>query len=707
MARSFRVVLLPLCSVLLGFVFLGGLEGRTDDRGRTTPYSDSDKFYTSVGNIGLTVTNYGTIGTRNSYWPNQPSCEYPRGSRIEHLYQGGLWVGALSRSTGQIHVSTGSSDQVSTTTGKGFEFSSDTTEFIQRSTLSESQYFSEDAVSHQDFVGVYNDLAPRDSTEPDRSIPLGISVRQESYAWNYPFADFFVILNYTIKNIATDTLDSVYVGLWTNTVVRNTNNVRPGTTGFFDHGGNGYSDSLRMQYTFDYDGIPSPPPANSYIGIKLLGTTPFPHGADSVGNLHSHTFYNAWKYRNSSGDVDYYSPADDAGMVNGARSRYDRLASSLPQAKIDPLRTGPYNVTTLLSAGPFGPLPPDSTLDIVFGVICARKYGTAPASLDTREQRKTLYANAALCQQAYQGEDANGNGVLDAGEDVNGNGKLDHYLLPQPPRPPKIRVEVANQDVTVYWDKSTSELSLDPITKKNDFEGYRIYRSNAGADFTNPQDYLLNLSLVGDFDRADDGIGYNTGFSQILLPQASTFPGDTVQYWYRFPPAGVSVSHLNGWQYLYGVSAYDQGDTALGIGPLESKTEIRRVIPGTPALSGDRKVGVYPNPYYASAIWDGQGERARKLYFYNLPARCEIRIYTLAGDVVADIDHDAATYNGSDIQWFQRFGDLQTPPQFSGGEHAWDLITKFDQAVATGLYLFSVKDLETGDIKTGKFLIIK
>src|SRR5438128_1100246 len=56
---------------------------------------DIERKYTSVGNIGLTVTNFGTVGTRNNFWPNQPSCEYPRGSRIEHIYQGALWVGAL------------------------------------------------------------------------------------------------------------------------------------------------------------------------------------------------------------------------------------------------------------------------------------------------------------------------------------------------------------------------------------------------------------------------------------------------------------------------------------------------------------------------------------------------------------------------------------------------------------------------------------
>jgi hypothetical protein len=707
MIRRAFLALLPLSVVSLGFMLFEGADGQSGYFPRNSVFTDTDKNYTTVGNIRLTVTNFGTIGTRNAYWPTQPSCEYPSGSRIEHLYQGGLWVGAQSRRTGQIHVSTAAGDQVSTLTGKGFEFISDgTSDLIQRSSLSESQYFNEQAVSHQDFVGSYSDFFPRDSTEPDRSVPLGIEVRQESYAWNYPFADFFVILNYTITNATQDTLDSVYVGLWTNTVVRNTNNVRPSTPGYFSHGANGYIDSLRMQYTFDFDGIPTPPAADSYIGIKLLGSTPFPHGVDSVGNLRLHTYYNAWRYNSSSGDVDYFSPQDDAGVINGARSRFDRLSASLPQDKIAALRTHADNMTTLLSAGPFSSLKPGDTLNIAFGVICARKNGTAPASLDTRDQRKTLLSNAGFCQQAYDGEDVNGNDSLDAGEDLNGNGKLDHYRLPQPPRPPKVRADIQNQSVVIYWDRTTSESSLDPVTKKYDFEGYRVFRSNAGADVTDPADYLLNLTLAGEFDRADDNIGYNTGFGSILLPQPKFFPGDSVAYWYRFPPAGVNTSNLNGWQYLYGVAAFDQGDSSLGISSLQSKVQLVRAVPGTPPSPGSKGVGVYPNPYYANAMWDGSGERNRKIYFYNLPRHCEIRISTLAGDIVAEIEHDAATYDGSDIEWFRRFG-ANPPPQFAGGEHAWDLITRSDQAIATGLYLYSVKDLDTGNIAVGKFLIIK
>lgn len=703
--------LFVLTVILSSFVFIGGQESRPPGN---RLLDDTDRNVTSVGNIGLTISNFGTIGSRNSYWPDQPSCEYPRGSRIEHIYQGGLWVGAVSRISGQQRVTTGANDRSSASRiGAGYEFTSDFgSGVLQRSSLSESRFFSEDAISHQDFLGEFTDLNRSNPTTGDtipEHTPLGLRVTQSSYAWNFPFADFFVILNYTIYNAGTDTLDSVYVGFWNNAVVRNTNNVRPGTTGYFENGANGYLDSLRMMYAFDFDGIPTPPPADSYVGIKLLGAAPFPPGVDSLADLRSKTIYNAWRFRNASGaEVHLFSPADDAEAIGGARSRYDRMARSLTPAQIAQLRTRRDNLTTLLSVGPFATLYPGDSLNVIFGVVCARKVGTLPASNDSPEQRATLATNAGFCQQAYDGEDVNGNNRLDPGEDVNGNGRLDHFQLPQPPRPPKVRVEVESQNVALFWDKSTSELSIDPITRVADFEGYRVFRSNPGADFTNPENLLLTLSLVGEFDVPGNSVGYNTGFGAISLSQPKVFPGDTVQYWYRFPPEGSGVTHLNGWQYLYGVAAYDRGDSAAGIVPLQSKVEVRRAVPGTPSSSdGSKEVGVYPNPYYANAIWDGSGERNRKLYFYNLPARCEIRVYTLAGDVVAEMTHDSKTYDGTDIQWFRRFGGVGVAPQFAGGEHAWDIITKFDQAIATGLYLFSVRDSETGDVKRGKFLVVK
>ncbi len=699
---------------------------------------DVENKYTTVGNVALTVTNFGTVGTRNFFWPRQPSCEFPRGSLIEHIYQGGLWVGAhliTADSTdprnGLYLVSTGASDRslrssASSQLVDGYEFNAEGPDSMtELSTLTDDRpitaQFSLQAVSHQDFICDYTDRFTRVPSTGDtiaNHTPMKIRVHQESYAWNFPFADFFVILRYDIINASPDTLDSVYVGFWNNADVRNTNLVRPGTPGYFDHTGQGYDSVQRMAYSFDYDGTPGGTPANSYIGLKLLGTTPFPSNVDSLGDLLHHTYYNAWQFRQSDPNAgDYASPTDDFN-TDPIFSRYSRMTHSMAQSSIDLLRIIPKNVTYLLSTGPFSRMNPGDTTEVVFAVICAKKFGTAPPSQDTKDQRKTLYANAAWAQQDYNGEDVNGNNKLDPGEDIatrdslglryEPDDKITRYLLPAPPRRPKARIEVDNQSVVLYWDKSTSEESIDPISATKDFEGYRIYRSNPGTDFLNHDQFLLNLSLIGEFDRADDNIGYNTGFGRILLDAPKVFPGDTVQYWYRFPPNDAPAQNLNGWQYLYGVSAFDKGDSVNDVPSLESAKALFRAIPGTPPVADkSTAIGVYPNPYYVNAAWDGGQERLRKIYFYNLPARCDIVVYTLAGDVVTVLHHDAATDNGDDIQWFNQFGARGTPAQFAGGEHAWDLITRYDQAIATGLYLFTVEDKASGTLKRGKFLVIK
>jgi len=209
--------------------------------------------------------------------------------------------------------------------------------------------------------------------------------------------------------------------------------------------------------------------------------------------------------------------------------------------------------------------------------------------------------------------------------------------------------------------------------------------------------------MLAQYDSAGAS-GFNTGFKAVELDSPKTFPNDPVKYYYKYEVPNL----LDGWQYLFSVTAFDKGDPTNNLGPLESSrlANMKSILPGTvPTDDPGTKLGVYPNPYYANAIWDGNSERLRKIYFYNLPADCEITIYTLAGDVVKRLQHNQSN-NGNNIRWFDQYAAANTQ-QFTGGEHAWDLITDNDQAIATGLYLFTVKNNKNGNIKTGKFLIIK
>ncbi len=662
---------------------------------------DVNNKFTTVGNIALTVTNYGTIGNGFVTFPNQPSCQYPKGSGIENLFVGGIWIGGVK--DGVINVTTGAVDVTSANRTEGFEFTNAPGQGItEKSSLQTSPNFRPDAISHQDFICEFFDTnTTANGTVIQNHVPMGFKVLLQTYCYDFNFANNWVILNYKIVNIGyrgnNSPIDSIYCGLWCDGVVRNTNITPPGGSAFYSKGADGYDSSLRMAYEYDYNGDPGF--TDTYVAFKFLGVNPKPLGENI--NVKSH--FTIWQFRNTTDPI-YFSPQVDNDPANGGKFQklegylsvnpaLDSINNpSVVPSRNDVLRHTPSNRSTLVSYGPVRKQNGDrfslryglDTINVVFAVICAKKYGTDPTTWDSTFQRKNLNISAGWAQSAYD------------------NG----YKLPSPPDPPKVRTEIKDKDVTLYW-AANSERSIDPISNLLDFEGYRIYRTNPGADLTLNQDLTSLLNLAGDFDSAHNNVFNNTGFNFIKLSTPKYFEGDTTPYYYRFD----FPNQLNGFQYIYSVTAYDKGEASQNLGSLESSIlgNAQRIIVGTPANNNaDAEVGVYPNPYYGSAIWDGGGnkkELLRKMYFYNLPSKCEISVWTLAGDLVDRFSHDAATYNGEDIGWFNTFSD--GTQKFAGGEHAWDLITKSDQAIASGLYLFTVKDLNSGQIKKGKFVIVK
>ncbi len=666
----------------------------------------SDNNSTSIGNIGLTITSFGRIGNafNQSFWPTQPSCEYPITpvrSRIEHLFSGGLWIGGYKNGQGPF-VSTVTTDYYSSPSEFTQPLDSGLTE---RSSLLESRYYSPSAISHQDFVSNYTDsntVDPSTNQELVGHIPLNVSVHQESYAWEYPSANFFVILSFKVKNTGNTPVDSMFVGFVNDFVVRNTNFRLPTEgTPFYSGTGTGYVDSLRLAYAFDAEHLASDMPTDNYVSIKLLGVDPLSSVVASqpaiLDSLNSHTHFSAWQFRLGTGDAQLLSPSNDA-------LRFEKMETSIPSDyymnPANPSYLGKAgNRYTLLSVGPFT-LAPDSSVTVVYAIVCAPKSQTAnPTDYQTNgvASRQALYDNAGWAQRTYNGEDKNGNGILDPGEDLDGNGKITRYIFPNILPPPHIHVEPGNGEANIYWDDAPENI-IDPFLNRKNFEGYRLYMSKPGYDFKGMQEPFQEIA---DFDLVDS-IGLDAGLPARIIPP-KMFAGDPNQYVYRYKVTNL----LNGWQYAFGVEAYDKGNAALGTPSQPSVRALAKVFPGTPAAVGDSgAVGVFPNPYYTRAVWDGPGAREKKIYFYNLPARCEIRIYTVAGDIVATLEHDASTYTGSNIQWFQHYASDNTQVM-PGGLHAWDLITDADQAIATGLYLFTVKDLNTGVIKRGKFLIIK
>ncbi len=666
---------------------------------------DDFNNYTFVGDLALTITNFGIIGEGYNN-PSQPSCLYRLHSeleteQVEHFSYAGLWIGG--KVNNKPGVSTAIIDGVFPESDEeGFEF---TTSAVQRDTIlirssyssnrdsPLARYYSPQAVSHQDFICDFSDkrtVVPGTEIIIPEHTPLGINVHLETYAWSFDYANSFVILNYTITNDTTHVIDSLYVGFWVDASIGNMN-----FTDIYEPGGgwnwydnrNGFVDSLKMAYQYDSDGDQGW--SESYLGFRLLGT--------SLPRDEYDCYYNQWQW---NGRV--YPEFPDFVMPRTDAERFRKL-NSMPEAAL-PTRDASWMM--LLSCGSLGSLMPDSSRNIVFAVVCGRWANSSP--LDTASRLMNLIENSRWAQKAYNGEDVNGDGILDPSEDINRNGIIDRYILPEPPPSPNLLIIPGDGQVTLYWDNAPEDSlnaeAFDPITNEIDFEGYRIYSgpktANSGYEAT----------LLAQFDRRDtldysnaNLTDYDTGFEQIQFD--TTIQGNA--YHYRF----INRNLLSGWpdKNWFAVTAFDHGDPVTKLASFESSKNDNKTyaVPGVPSSKVfDDRTGVYPNPYRANAAWDGYGSRERMIWFMYLPPRATIRIYALAGDLIEIIEHDEASYRGQDIELLR---NIQTgkKPVFSGGEHAWDLISKDDQAIATGLYMYTVENKDNGHIKVGKFVVIK
>jgi hypothetical protein len=103
-------------------------------------------------------------------------------------------------------------------------------------------------------------------------------------------------------------------------------------------------------------------------------------------------------------------------------------------------------------------------------------------------------------------------------------------------------------------------------------------------------------------------------------------------------------------------------------------------IDETLAKSEIDNVRVVPNPYIGRADWETlEGER--RLEFTHLPREATVRVFTLAGDLVASL------------------------PQPEGGTLVWNLLSDNGQGISPGLYYYHVES-PAGE-KIGKFAIVK
>ncbi len=307
-------------------------------------------------------------------WSHAPSAEWPPGSRVEHLYEAGLWVGAIKNGTPA--VSTASFEYEFRPTSSpldtiyrtyegapgGSRLPSSTADDDMDGIRDEDWLDGHDndldgstdedfaAISDQMFSCWYTDNQPEASQDYPEHSPLDIMVRQETYQWSTTGFDQFVGIEYTITNIGMDPLENIYIGLSGDLDVGSRDSAN-----YWEDDGGGYWQSpavctnqgpvaLDFAYGYDIDGDGGLSPG--YIGMMFLGHPVDPTGLTAPREVGIRTF------ANFDGSV-YSDPTNDF-------ERYTVLASESIQRN----STVPRDYRTLIATGPFAELLPGSTLVI-------------------------------------------------------------------------------------------------------------------------------------------------------------------------------------------------------------------------------------------------------------------------------------------------------------------------------------------------------
>jgi hypothetical protein len=247
------------------------------------------------------------------------------------------------------------------------------------------------------------------------------------------------------------------------------------------------------------------------------------------------------------------------------------------------------------------------------------------------------------------------------------------------PKAPTVSVQpvITNGQVTgvkVVWD--------DVATQHKYFEGYKIWKASG-------------KTAQGDYDWQPLGPGAYATIPGGTWPPTAGDQAGTFAY--------VDNDIINGFDYTYSVQSYTRDiNDPIPLGTIQSNilASAKSISPANPVAVTLDNVKVVPNPYIGSARWNNpqpsdNNPWQHRIQFTNLPADASVKIFTLDGDFIDEIHASQAVRKTADetVQGAESVAE-------------WDLITRYNQEAAPGLYMYVVDSPSLGT-KIGKFVIIQ
>lgn len=498
---------------------------------------------------------------------------------------------------------------------------------------------------------------------------LNVDINRRSMVWSFPGINDFIIHEVSITNNELTSVDSMYFGMRYG--IRITQ--RSGSRGdekydwdpieklfyFYDHQSFKFQDETPVVFNFGVgpekgdigdardiyqQGIREHEiDAPGYFTIVVLDSA----GGNIYQNILEHTGQGLTEGANTV----------DQMFIQGSSSHVrvkDVMTHQQPRMSWDQARTlggeggnkFERRPEFLISIGPLS-LTPFASVKIVFAEVVGEmdrakivEGGVANIDLMATASRDSMLAHVRAARKLY----AN-------------NYMPDIFPSPTPTNGENsLKISTEPGQIIIEWPPIPSTYR-DPKKGTNDVVGYRVYRSNY---FT-----IGPWSLVAD----------------IKIDSAVVVDGN-VQFLDKGLPFGVGN--------YYCVTSYDEDNNESG---KVNNTRFPIYPLRGPNVEFPKNVYVVPNPFRQHSNLTGTGERYR-MEFIGIPAKCKIKIYTLTGDVIQEIDHD----DGS-------------------GSEAWGSIKQLDYqlnkwtlGIAPGIYLYRVESLvlgHEGEAYIGKLAIVK
>jgi len=498
---------------------------------------------------------------------------------------------------------------------------------------------------------------------------LDLKIGHNSMVWSLPKYNSFIIHEITLTNQGTSPVTNVYYGMrYGIRITERSDTYRDEKYGwdnqrkafyFWDDRSFQYENEALIQYNF---GV-GPERGDMFDARDILEQGSKYHELDASGfftvfvldSAGQNIYQNILEYLGQ--ETTSTSPNEDRIFrlgVDDAARYLSVMIHQQPRASWDELKAAggeggnkyERQPEFLVSCGPYD-LAPGESKTIVFAEVV----GEMDRAKIVAGGVQNIDDNQTLGLAALQAN-------IDAARELYTNNYVPAAYPPPTPTDGENSLELTpvGAGVKITWPP-ISDSYTDPSTLQNDFAGYKVYRSNY---FT-----------IGPWIQVAD------------IPVNSVIIEDgKVVYTDENLPQGVGV--------YYTVTSYDNAGNESGK-VNNNRQPVYPLLEPNDDLS--KQVYIVPNPFRQHSRLLGSGEQYR-IEFINVPSKCNIKIYTLMGELVKEIQHD----DGS-------------------GSASWGSVSKLDYmlnnwmlAVSPGIYIFRVEDQVSGhegEDYIGKFAIIK